>query len=106
MASAGEGRNEVLHNLLRIDSPPEDFEWVIKTQDGVDGYTKAFEKLLGKAKDGDPLGDIDPALRQVLEHMKVKDPARFNLALVRLKELRDKLDNQELVILGNVDRAQ
>lgn len=96
----------MLHYLLRIDTPPEDFEWVIKTQDGVDGYTKEFEKLLGKPKGDDPLGDIDPALRQVLEHMEIENNDRFLLAIERLEELRDKLANKELVILGNVDRSQ
>lgn len=97
----------MLHYLFRINTPPEDFVWVIKTQDGVNGYKAAFEKLLGKAKGRDnPLGDIDGGLRTVLEYMKNYDPERYNVALERLKKLRDKLVYDELVILGNVARTQ
>lgn len=103
-----EGKNDVLFNLLRMDGDatlPEDFVWVIKTQDGVDGYKAAFEKLLGKATDKDPLGEIDEGLRTVLQYMEKYDEERYKLALTRLKKLRDKLTHDELVLLGNVDRT-
>ena len=96
----------MLHYLLRIDTPPEDFVWVIKTQDGVNGYKAAFEKLLGKATDKDSLGNIDGGLRTVLQYMENFDPRRYQLALDRLEKLRDKLVYDELVILGNVARTQ
>ncbi|MEZ5507996.1 MAG: hypothetical protein R3F47_10910 [Gammaproteobacteria bacterium] len=96
----------MLHYLFRINTPPEDFVWVIKTQDGVNGYKAAFEKLLGKAKgEDDLLGDIDEGLRTVLQYMEKYDRNRYDLALERLEVLRDKLIHNELVILGNVART-
>lgn len=83
---------------------PEDFVWVIKTQDGLAAYKKAFEKLLGKKADGTYDDDaMDKGLKAVLDHMAKKDKARYEEALDRLEALRAKLDKigkDSLVILG------
>lgn len=95
--------NDTFHHLFRIDSPPADFEWVIKTQGGVDQYKEKMRLMLGEAKDGDVIGSLDSRLKEALKFMRKHDEARYREAINRITELRKKLLDNKLAIVAQVN---
>lgn len=95
--------NDTFHHLFRIDSPPADFEWVIKTQGGVDKYKEKMRLMLGEAKDGDVIGSLDGRLKEALEFMEDFDPDRYKEAISRITALREKLLTDKLAIKAQVN---
>lgn len=92
--------NDTFHHLFRIDSPPADFEWVIKTQGGVDKYKEKMRLMLGEAKDGDVIGSLDERLKTALKFMRKHDRARHDEAVKRITDLRKKLLDGKLAIVA------
>lgn len=99
-----EFKNDVLHHLFRIDTPPAEFEWIIKTEGGKEKYKAAMKKLLGEENDKTVEGDIDDGLLRALAYMEYYDEKRYKLALERLEKLREKLNADQLVFVGSVNR--
>lgn len=95
--------NDTFHHLFRIDSPPADFEWIIKTQGGVDKYKEKMGLMLGETKDGDVIGSLDERLKTALKFMRKHDRSRYDEAVKRIKKLREKLLANQLAIVAQVN---
>lgn len=95
-----EFKNDMLHYLFYITPPPDDFEWIVKTAGGADRYKKRIEKMLGVADGGDIIGSLDEGLSEVLKQMKELHPDRYDAALERLKNIREKFNDGNLVLTG------
>lgn len=93
-----EFKNDMLRYLFYIDPPPSDFEWVVKTEGGAARYKEKIVQLLGNADGRDVIGSMDSGLKEVLSFMKIRDAARYEEAVLRLKDIREKLDDDILVM--------